>query len=101
MTDYTKLVKALRHCGGDNYSCKGCPLEDCPGYGEWEFAAEALMQEAADAIEELQRIVSEYQKFGGFLAAHGMFEQEPMQPIRDDRGQLLYYPSAEPPKEET
>lgn len=29
---------------------------------------------AADAIEELTRIVKEYQKFDGFLAAHGMFE---------------------------
>ena len=43
--------------------------------------------DAADAIEELSRIVKEYQKFDGFLAAHGMFEQGPMIPI-------------EPPKEE-
>lgn len=60
-----------------------------------------LWGQAADAIEELTRIIHEYQKFDGFLAAHGMFKQEPMRTIRDDRGQLLFYPSAEPPKEET
>ena len=52
---YDELVNALRICGDSNKSCSDCPVEDCPGYGEWEFAAEALMQKAADAIEELQR----------------------------------------------
>ena len=78
MTDYAEFVKALRICGDSNKSCKDCPVENCPGYGEWEFAAEALMQQSADTIEKLQHIVREYQKFDGFLAAHGMFQSEPM-----------------------
>ena len=45
-----------------------------------------LLCEAADAIEELSNIVHEYQKFDGFLAAHGMFEQGPMIPIEPPKG---------------
>ena len=55
MPDYTELVKALRVCGDSNKSCRDCPVENCPGYGEWEFAAEALMINAADAIEQLTK----------------------------------------------
>lgn len=53
MPDYTELVKALRVCGDSNKSCKDCPVDNCPGYGEWEFAAEALMLDAATVIEEV------------------------------------------------
>ena len=55
MTEYDALVKVLRVCGDSNKSCRDCHVENCPGYGEWEFAAEALMINAADAIEELSK----------------------------------------------
>ena len=50
--DNKTLIKALRVCGDDNGSCADCPI-DCPGFGEWEFAASALMRMAADVIEQL------------------------------------------------
>ena len=56
---YEELVKMLRVCGDSNNSCGNCPvLEDgsCP-YGEWEFAAEKYMLQAADAIEELDTLL--------------------------------------------
>jgi len=54
---YEELVKQLRICGDSNKSCKDCPCsdDDCPGYGEWEFAIEVLAQQAADDIEELSK----------------------------------------------
>lgn len=54
---YDELVKMLRVCGDSNNSCGNCPIREndgsCP-HGEWEFAAEKYMLQAADAIEELQ-----------------------------------------------
>lgn len=51
-----ELVKMLRVCGDSNNSCGNCPAREndgsCP-HGEWEFAAEKYMLDAADAIEEL------------------------------------------------
>lgn len=85
MTDYTELVKTLRTCL--DMQCRNCKYADTPS------CRAVLNTEAADAIEELSRIIHEYQKFDGFLAAHGMFKQEPMKPIYNDEGQLLYYPS--------
>ena len=53
---YDELVKMLRVCGDSNNSCGNCPIREndgsCP-HGEWEFAAEEYMLQAADAIEEL------------------------------------------------
>lgn len=53
---YDELVKMLRVCGDSNNSCANCPVREndgsCP-HGEWEFAAEKYMLQAADAIEEL------------------------------------------------
>jgi hypothetical protein len=55
---YDELVKRLRVCGDSNDSCGNCPDREndgsCP-YGEWEFAAEKYMLQAADAIEELSK----------------------------------------------
>ena len=53
---YDELVKMLRVCGDSNNSCGNCTIREndgsCP-HGEWEFAAEKYMLQAADAIEEL------------------------------------------------
>ena len=57
---YDELVKMLRVCVDSNNSCGNCPVREndgsCP-HGEWEFAAEKYMLQAADAIEELQKAV--------------------------------------------
>lgn len=79
MADYTELIKSLR-C--QRIGCGDCPMQDMVmvkadhTHQVWEQYCHA--HEAADAIEELSRIVREYQKFDGFLAAHGMFKQDPM-----------------------
>ena len=52
MTDYTKLVEALRYCSrSEVIACRQCEY-----YGkEWPIGCEeALMADAADAIEALQ-----------------------------------------------
>lgn len=59
---YDNLVKVIRHCGDSNKSCADCPAEECPGYGEWEFAIEALATQAADAIESLSAQLEQKQK---------------------------------------
>ena len=52
MTDHTELIKALRHCGDTEIDgCVGCELRE-PDM----TCAQLLMTQAADAIEELQRI---------------------------------------------
>ena len=82
---YDELIKALRNCGDTEID--GC--DNCKYQEPQMTCNQHLMMQAADAIEELSRIVREYQKFDGFLAAHGMFKQDPMVPL------------PEPPKEET
>lgn len=50
MRDYARLCKALRHCA-THFSCSGCG-GDCKT-GSNEPRAKAVLNEAADAIEEL------------------------------------------------
>lgn len=52
MTDYTKLVEALRHCSHDGLvKCNECKY----GGKEWPVGCEEeMMADAADAIEELK-----------------------------------------------
>lgn len=59
---YDNLLKVIRHCGDANKSCADCPAEDCPGYGEWEFAIETLAMQAADAIEDLSKQLEQKKK---------------------------------------
>jgi hypothetical protein len=47
MTDYTKLVEALRHCSGDR-NCQECEYDTILN------CADPLKADAADAIEALQ-----------------------------------------------
>ena len=53
---HDELIKMLRVCGDTNNSCENCPVREndggCP-HGEWEFAAEKYMLQAADVIEKL------------------------------------------------
>ena len=51
MTDYSELVKALRHCSHDG----PVKCNECKYYGkEWPFGCEEeMMRDAADAIEAL------------------------------------------------
>lgn len=72
--NYNELIKLLRHCGNTNNSCDDCPVrnEDCP-YGEWEFAAEATMLEAADTIEELLK-----ERDAAYLAGHQVSDKLPV-----------------------
>lgn len=105
MPDYTELVKALRVCGDSNKSCKDCPVENCPGYGEWEFAAEALMINAADAIEELLKSA---RAMHTWIFLNTGDEQKAYDEcgLSDEMNAMLGYGGqfefrAEPPKEET
>jgi hypothetical protein len=51
MTDYTKLVKALRYCTNEDNVCT--KEKNCGYYGKGFFCQDALMNDAADAIEDL------------------------------------------------
>ena len=53
MTDYTELIKALRHCS-THALCDGCPRED---YCTKNDDAINIGAEAADAIEELLAVL--------------------------------------------
>ena len=61
MTDYKKLVEALRCCA-ENF---GCPIE-CPRYSPADEGVRAcvsrLEKDAAAAIEELQQIADHYEQ---------------------------------------
>lgn len=60
MTDYTKLVEALRRCVNED---KICTAEDNCGYlGKGDFCTDALMSDAAAAIEALQAEVKELKR---------------------------------------
>ena len=52
MTDYTELVKALRHCGKDLMHGERCK-DSCP-YGDIALCLPKLKLDAASAIEALQ-----------------------------------------------
>lgn len=52
MTDYTKLVQALRHCMTKEDGITIC--EPCPYYGKGIECENVLHTDAAAAIEELQ-----------------------------------------------
>lgn len=55
MTDYTKLVNALR-CNWENF--KTCKENECPYLSDERWCdTDRLLSEAADAIEELQKRV--------------------------------------------
>lgn len=62
---YDELVKMLRVCGDSNNSCGNCPIREndgsCP-HGEWEFAAEKYMLQAADAIKKLSLTADSYKR---------------------------------------
>jgi len=59
MTDYTKLVKALR-CKRDD--CEGCDLAFFDKDEGWMCRYAAKDDDAADAIEELQKTLKAVQK---------------------------------------
>ena len=58
MTDYTELVKALRHCGKDLMPGERCK-DSCP-YGDIALCLPKLKLDAAAAIEALQAEVQFY-----------------------------------------
>jgi hypothetical protein len=57
MTDYTKLVAALRECARDDADCRN----NCPYYNH-DVCTDDLKSDAADAIEALQAEVTQLQK---------------------------------------
>ena len=68
-----KLIESLRICSDETgLYCTECIFENTSEI----HCKYHLMKKAADAIEKLQSQLSEYHKFDGFLAAHGMFKEE-------------------------
>lgn len=61
MSDYGKLVKALRCCADPDMPCYDCPRND-------GVCAERLFMDAAAAIEELQAEVEKYHDAFGRLS---------------------------------
>lgn len=57
MTDYTKLVEALRYCAETPEEEKDCNL--CDYYPK---CSDVIAKDAADAIEELQQIADHYEQ---------------------------------------
>lgn len=95
-----ELVKMLRVCGDSNNSCENCPIREndggCP-HGEWEFAAEKYMLQAADAIEELAAFKAQITDGRFYVYKLGtLFE------LRHDPRELVvrHQDPTEPPKEE-
>lgn len=60
MTEYSELVKALRHCGKDLLPGERCK-DSCP-YGDIALCLPKLKLDAADAIEELQQIADHHEQ---------------------------------------
>ena len=58
MTDYSKLVDALRYCTNEDNVCT--QEQNCGYYGKGFFCQDSLMNDAADAIEALQADVQFY-----------------------------------------
>ena len=52
MTDYTKLVKALRYCG--NFTEREGCAESCEYFNDMD-CPRRIMSDAADALEEILR----------------------------------------------
>ena len=94
---YDELVKILRVCGDSNNSCGNCSIREndgsCP-HGEWEFAAEKYMLQAADAIEELNLYVQQMEK----LRKEGWFLQKTKMMTYGQATMTM--PLPKPPKEE-
>jgi hypothetical protein len=65
MTDYTKLVAALRHCAGDIHNCQsGCKYAEkgsmyCHGFLQLDAAdaIEAVLKENKELIEDRPEMV--------------------------------------------
>lgn len=78
MTDYSELVKALRHCTDNEPSNGDC--WNCPYQGE---KCHTLLSDAAAAIEELQAEVDEAKQHNtGLLNMKEMTEDEMLEYIR-------------------
>ncbi len=72
MRDYTELIKALRHCSGDDGDCDTCPFsEDAKA-----CSYERMMSSAADAIEELFGIVLTYEAANDMFNPHWISVEE-------------------------
>ena len=80
MSDYTELVKALRHCSG-HLGCTECPRYDAEKARKY-FGCGAL-EDAAAAIEDLQAEVDEAKQHNtGLLNMKEMTEDEMLEYIR-------------------
>lgn len=72
MTDYTKLVEALRYCAeSGDFNCN----KDCPMYPNYPKCLTKMDMDAAAAIEELEAEVDKWQD----VAYQDSLEQMKMQ----------------------
>ena len=86
---YDELIKMLRVCGDSNNSCGNCPVCEndgsCP-HGEWEFAAEKYMLQAADAIEHMQKTILRLENELGIYDDLPMVDQR--EPPKEEQGDV-------------
>lgn len=102
MADYPELVKALRLCSEDEGCFKDCPYyEKC--YSPNGHIIFGVMQEAADAIEELLKVAK---KMHLWIFLHSVDEQAAYDEcgLTDEMNAVLGYSGqielrVEPPKE--
>lgn len=82
MTDYSELVKALRHCSRDGI----VKCNECKYYGkEWpDGCEEEMMRDAADAIEDMEKHITEmHERVTVLQIARGELERE-NEKLKDD-----------------
>lgn len=76
--DYSRLIRTLRTCKRDAFSCNECRHRDELN------CVQHLLGEAADTIESLQESVNQYIKYDNYLYLHGCFNQNPEDSYREN-----------------
>ena len=98
---YDELIKMLRVCGDSNNSSGNCPIREndgsCP-HGEWEFAAEKYMLQAADAIEELSAFREQITDGHFYCMRDGVLYEAKVEP---PKGKVFQLPPIEFAEEES
>lgn len=71
MPDGEKVIKGMRMC----ISPDECSPDECPYYirpnNESGLCWDRLMTDALELLKEQQRVIEQYRRADGFLAAHG------------------------------
>lgn len=88
MTDYTELVKALRHCVSDEKGVTKCA--GCPYYPDITGCMDRLHTDAAAAIEALQAEVQSYKALANECKASAENKERLLRLYRAEQAKHFY-----------